>query len=90
MQQSCTYGSVRGASGNRCPYRDKARSAAVLCGAKWNNQLPMIVWSAQPNGLAAFVCVWRPLERRPDTRTPMLSRLEEPASEPGCTQQPRV
>jgi hypothetical protein len=23
MQQSCTYGSVRGASGNRCPYRDK-------------------------------------------------------------------
>ena len=24
MQQSCTYGSVRGASGNRRPYRDKA------------------------------------------------------------------
>jgi hypothetical protein len=23
MQQSCTYGSVRGASGNRRPYRDK-------------------------------------------------------------------
>jgi hypothetical protein len=22
MQQSCTYGSVRGASGNRRPYRD--------------------------------------------------------------------
>jgi hypothetical protein len=26
MQQSCTYGSVRGASGNRRPYRDKTRS----------------------------------------------------------------
>src|ERR1044072_2563223 len=24
MQQSCTYGSVRGASGNRRPYRDKS------------------------------------------------------------------
>lgn len=24
MQQSCTYGSVRGAPGNRRPYRDKA------------------------------------------------------------------
>jgi hypothetical protein len=24
MQQFCTYGSVRGASGNRRPYRDKA------------------------------------------------------------------
>jgi hypothetical protein len=23
MQQFCTYGSVRGASGNRRPYRDK-------------------------------------------------------------------
>ena len=27
MQQSCTYGSVRGASGNRRPYRDKTLSA---------------------------------------------------------------
>ncbi len=27
MQQFCTYGSVRGASGNRRPYRDKSRSA---------------------------------------------------------------
>ena len=26
MQQFCTYGSVRGASGNRRPYRDKAES----------------------------------------------------------------
>ena len=25
MQQSCTYGSVRGASGNRRPYRDEIR-----------------------------------------------------------------
>jgi hypothetical protein len=25
MQQSCTYGSVRGARGNRRPYRDKIR-----------------------------------------------------------------
>ena len=25
MQQFCTYGSVRGAPGNRCPYRDKTR-----------------------------------------------------------------
>ena len=25
MQQSCTYGSVRGAPGNRLSYRDKAR-----------------------------------------------------------------
>jgi hypothetical protein len=28
MQQSCTYGSVRGAPGNRRPYRDKRHSAA--------------------------------------------------------------
>jgi len=28
MQQSCTYGSVRGASGNRRPYRDKRGLAA--------------------------------------------------------------
>ena len=26
MQQSCTYGSVRGALGNRRPYRDKTAS----------------------------------------------------------------
>jgi hypothetical protein len=30
MQQFCTYGSVRGASGNRCPYRDKAHSRARM------------------------------------------------------------
>jgi len=29
MQQFCTYGSVRGALGNRRPYRDKNRSLAV-------------------------------------------------------------
>jgi hypothetical protein len=28
MQQSCTYGSVRGALGNQRPYRDKRHSAA--------------------------------------------------------------
>jgi len=27
MQQSCTYGSVRGALGNRRPYRDKTAKA---------------------------------------------------------------
>jgi hypothetical protein len=31
MQQSCTYGSVRGASGNRRPYRDKT---PILSGAR--------------------------------------------------------
>jgi hypothetical protein len=30
MQQSCTYGSVRGASGNRRPYRDKPSQLANL------------------------------------------------------------
>ncbi len=30
MQQSCTYGSVRGALGNRRPYRDKTRLAKLL------------------------------------------------------------
>jgi len=28
MQQFCTYGSVRGASENRRPYRDKNRATA--------------------------------------------------------------
>jgi len=28
MQQSCTYGSVRGALGNRRPYRDKKAPTA--------------------------------------------------------------
>jgi hypothetical protein len=31
MQQSCTYGSVRGASGNRRPYRDKRADFAGIC-----------------------------------------------------------
>jgi hypothetical protein len=33
MQQFCTYGSVRGAPGNRCPYRDNhnARLRSRLC-----------------------------------------------------------
>ena len=30
MQQSCPYGSVRGASGNRRPYRDKRASKIVF------------------------------------------------------------
>jgi hypothetical protein len=30
MQQSCTYGSVRGASGNRRPYRDKIHLASYF------------------------------------------------------------
>ena len=30
MQQSCTYGSVRGALGNRRPYRDKSQN--ILAG----------------------------------------------------------
>jgi hypothetical protein len=30
MQQSCTYGSVRGASGNWRPYRDKMASDGIL------------------------------------------------------------
>ena len=34
MQQSCTYGSVRGALGNRRPYRDRSRiSQSVALGA---------------------------------------------------------
>ena len=32
MQQFCTYGSVRGAPGNRRPYRDKSPSShEFLC-----------------------------------------------------------
>jgi hypothetical protein len=30
MQQSCTYGSVRGALGNRRPYRDKTAIAIYI------------------------------------------------------------
>jgi hypothetical protein len=30
MQQSCTYGSVRGALGNRRPYRDKTAIATYI------------------------------------------------------------
>jgi hypothetical protein len=30
MQQSCTYGSVRGALGNRRPYRDRSRKHRFL------------------------------------------------------------
>ena len=29
MQQSCTYGSVRGAAGDRRPYRDAIRAGGV-------------------------------------------------------------
>jgi hypothetical protein len=31
MQQSCAYGSVRGASGNRRPYRDKSKRDKLRC-----------------------------------------------------------
>jgi hypothetical protein len=41
MQQSCTYGSVRGASGNRRPYRDKTSVAVLLCAAK--SGIPLIL-----------------------------------------------
>ena len=34
MQQSCTYGSVRGASGNRRPYRDKRLLQPQMTGSK--------------------------------------------------------
>ena len=34
MQQSCTYGSVRGALGNRRPYRDKTRAGRVASAAR--------------------------------------------------------
>ena len=33
MQQSCTYGSVRGASGNWRPYRDKTRKIFIPRGS---------------------------------------------------------
>jgi hypothetical protein len=44
MQQSCTYGSVRGASGNWRPYRDKrvleGRKEPKSANARtWNQQL---------------------------------------------------
>ena len=46
MQQFCTYGSVRGASGNRRPYRDKTLVTA------WKvNRDP-------PNHSPEFQCRW--------------------------------
>ena len=35
MQQSCTYGPVRGASGNRRPYRDKSTNSGESCNPRY-------------------------------------------------------
>jgi len=48
MQQFCTYGSVRGASENRRPYRDKSNSPGKnagenACSTTENQQLAIFV-----------------------------------------------
>ena len=45
MQQSCTYGSVRGASGNWRPYRDKRGQTALSPSARYSYHVAQRPWT---------------------------------------------
>jgi hypothetical protein len=51
MQESCTYGSVRGAPSNGCPYRNREKKSRNLV-SRWSST--ELVWLRPPEGLGAL------------------------------------